>query len=158
MTLWCIQMWYCCNLYKERPHFLNHICRWETQIVYNLGHKDSHLRNRHRYGVFFFFFFSIAFFHSEQWVCVHSRKRVESSTWVNARLLSVKLRLSYVYTLRLIGPISYLGVCYIRKKVTNAFVRKWRCVFVCESLNHISQDTKSARLIAVCKRTFTHCD
>ena len=35
-----------------------------------------------------------------------------------------------VYTLRLIGPISYLGACYIRTMVIN-------------------------RLIAVCKRTFT---
>ena len=26
--------------------------------------------------------------------------------------------LRYVYTLRLIGPISYLGACYIRAKVT----------------------------------------
>ena len=158
MTLWCIQMWYCCNLYKERPHFLNHICRWETQIVYNLGHKDSHLRNRHRYGVFFFFFFSIAFFHSEQWVCVHSRKRVESSTWVNARLLSVKLRLSYVYTLQLIGPISYPGKCDLMIRTRKHSVIFSRMHLLPSFVYNIHQDTKSARLIAVCKRTFTHCD
>ena len=35
------------------------------------------------------------------------------------------------------------------------FVRKWRCAFVGKPLNHIHQDTKSARLIAVCKRSFT---
>ena len=34
------------------------------------------------------------------------------------------------------------------------FVRKWHCAFVGEPLNHIHQDTKSARLIAVSKRTF----
>ena len=33
-------------------------------------------------------------------------------------------------------------------------MRKWHCTFVGEPLNHIYQDTKSARLIAVCKRTF----
>ena len=46
---------------------------------------------------------------------------------------------------------------YTRMKVTeNAFVWKWRCAFVHgEPLNHIHQDTKSARLIAVCKRRFS---
>ena len=33
---------------------------------------------------------------------------------------------------------------------------KWRCTFVGEPLNRIHQDTKSARLIAVCKRSFNH--
>ena len=67
--------------------------------------------------------------------------------------------LRYVYTLRLIGPISYLGACYIRTKVTtDAFVRKWRCTFVAEPLNHIHQDTKSAWLIAMCKRSFVPPD
>ena len=32
-------------------------------------------------------------------------------------------------------------------------MRKFRCTIVGEPLNHIHQDTKSARLIAVCKRT-----
>ena len=61
-----------------------------------------------------------------------------------------------VYTLRLIAPISYLGACYIYvlPRQQNAFVRKWRYTFVGEPLNHIHQDTKSARLIAVCKRSF----
>ena len=36
----------------------------------------------------------------------------------------------------------------------NAFVRKFRCTFVVEPLNHIHQDTKSAGLIAVCERSF----
>ena len=44
-------------------------------------------------------------------------------------------------------------VIYIRR-LQNAFVRKFRCTFMVEPLNHIHQDTKSARLIAVCKRTF----
>ena len=33
-------------------------------------------------------------------------------------------------------------------------MRKWRCALVSEPLNHIHQDTKSARLIAVCKGSF----
>ena len=32
-------------------------------------------------------------------------------------------------------------------------MRRWRCAFVSEPLNHIHQDTKSARLIALCKHT-----
>ena len=32
--------------------------------------------------------------------------------------------LRYVYTLRLIGPISYLGACYIRTKVTKCIREK----------------------------------
>ena len=32
--------------------------------------------------------------------------------------------LGYVYTLRLIGPISYLGACYIRTKVTKCICEK----------------------------------
>ena len=32
-------------------------------------------------------------------------------------------------------------------------MKKVRCTIVGEPLNHIHQDTKSARLIAVCKRT-----
>ena len=62
--------------------------------------------------------------------------------------------LRYVYTLRLIGPISYLDACYIHTKVTITFVRKFRCTIVGEPLTHIHQDTKSARLIAVCERSF----
>ena len=34
-------------------------------------------------------------------------------------------------------------------------MRKWRCTFVAEPLNHIHQDTKPAWLIAVCKRSLT---
>ena len=63
--------------------------------------------------------------------------------------------LSCVYTLGLIGPISYLGACYIRTKVTKCIPEKMSLhTFVGESLNHIHQDTKSARLIAVCERSF----
>ena len=63
--------------------------------------------------------------------------------------------MSYVYTFQLIGPISYLGACYIRRKVTKCIHDKIRRTFVSESLNHNHQGTKSARLIAVCKRSFT---
>ena len=60
----------------------------------------------------------------------------------------------YVYTLRLIRPISYLGACYIQTKVTKCIREKITlCTFMDKPLNHIHQDTKSARLIALCKRT-----
>ena len=55
------------------------------------------------------------------------------------------MALSYVYTLRLIGPISYPGECDLMVHMHFvAFVRVY----------NMHQDTKSARLIAVCKRTF----
>ena len=37
--------------------------------------------------------------------------------------------LRYVYTLRLIGPISYLGACYIRTKVTKCIREKMTMYF-----------------------------
>ena len=73
--------------------------------------------------------------------CVRIRK-------IATKIARVNGLKSCVYTLRLIGPVSYLGACYIRTKV-----REWRCTFVVNLLNHIYQDTKSSRLIAVCKRT-----
>ena len=75
-------------------------------------------------------------------------------TKIATKIARVNGPLSYVYTLRLIGPISYLGACYIRTKVTKCIREKIRCAFMSESLNHIDQDTKLARLIAVCKRSF----
>ena len=41
----------------------------------------------------------------------------------------------------------------MRTKVTKCIREKIRCTFMSESLNHIDQDTKSAPLIAVCKRS-----
>ena len=59
-----------------------------------------------------------------------------------------------VYTLRLIGPISYLGACYIQTKVTKCIREKMTLyTFMDKPLHHIRQNTKSARLIAVCKRS-----
>ena len=68
--------------------------------------------------------------------------------------------ISMVYTLRLVGSISYLGGCYWRTKVTKCIRQKMTLfsavlISVCETLNDIHQDTKSARLIAVCKRSIT---
>ena len=68
--------------------------------------------------------------------------------------------LRYVYTLRLVGSISYLGGCYRRTKVTKCICQKMTLfsavlISVCEPLNYIHQDTKSARLIAVCRRSIT---
>ena len=64
--------------------------------------------------------------------------------------------LRYVYTLRLVGSISYLGGCYRRTKVTKCMSENDAVLIsVCEPINYIHQDTKSARLIAVCKRSIT---
>ena len=65
-----------------------------------------------------------------------------------------------LYTLRLVGSISYLGGSYRRTKVTKCICQKMTLfsavlISVCEPLNHIHQYTKSARLIAVCKRSIT---
>ena len=65
-----------------------------------------------------------------------------------------------LYTLRLVGSISYLGGCYRRTKVTKCICQKMTLfsavlISMCEPLNYIHQDTKSARLIAVCKRSIT---
>ena len=102
---------------------------------------------------------------SENYIC-QNNNRISRVVWMDLnkhlnnksdRLIAVRKRSfkATFYTLRLIGPITYLGACYIRTKVTSdAFVRKWRCTFVGEPLNHIHQDTESARLIAVCKRSF----
>ena len=92
------------------------------------------------------------------------KTRIHVVCWIFSqrafRVHFVARELRYVYTLRLIGPISYLGACYIRvRRQQNAFMRKWRCAltaFLGEPLNHIYQDTKSARLIAVCKRSFKY--
>ena len=68
---------------------------------------------------------------------------------------SISPVLRYVYTLRLIGA-DFVAWCmlYIHEGDKMAFVRKFRCTIVGEPSNHIHQDTKSARLIAVCKRSF----
>ena len=72
---------------------------------------------------------------------------------------SLKVRL---HTAINIGPISYLGACYIvysiytYTKVTKCIREKMMLyTFIDKPLNHIHQDTKSARLIAVCKRSLT---
>ena len=62
--------------------------------------------------------------------------------------------LSYVYTLRLIGPISYSGECDLMVQPRKHFVFFSRMHFV-SFVHNMRQDTKSAPLIAVCKRTFT---
>ena len=56
--------------------------------------------------------------------------------------------LSYVYTRRLIGPISYPGAGYILcKKVTKCIREKMTMYFrVGEPLNHIHQNTKSENM------------
>ena len=59
--------------------------------------------------------------------------------------------LSYVYTLRLIEPIYWCIYTYEGNKM-----HSWEngTTSVAEPLNHIHQDTKSVRLIAVCNRSF----
>ena len=61
--------------------------------------------------------------------------------------LSRKTWSSVLYTLRLIGLISYLGAYYIRKKVTKYIREKMtRGTFVGESLYQIHQDTKLSQI------------
>ena len=61
--------------------------------------------------------------------------------------------LRYVYTLRLIGPISYPDECeWFTNKSTVEFSHK--CILLPSYVYNMHQDTKSARLIAVCKRSF----
>ena len=43
--------------------------------------------------------------------------------------LELGLGLRFVYTLRLIGPISYLGACYIRTKATKCICEKMTLYF-----------------------------
>ena len=57
-------------------------------------------------------------------------------------------QLSCVYTLRLIGPISYPGEC----ESTASFSQD--CILLLSYVYNMHQDTKSSRLIAVCKRSF----
>ena len=59
---------------------------------------------------------------------------------------------SYVYTLRLIGPISYAGGS--PTKAHRHFLTSHECILLPFYVYNMHQDTKSARLIAVCKRTF----
>ena len=66
--------------------------------------------------------------------------------------------LSYIYTLRLIGPISYSGECDLMvhpRKCSVMFSRVHFVTFV--HVSNMHQDTKSARLIAVCKRLPRTC-
>ena len=61
--------------------------------------------------------------------------------------------LNYVYTLRFIGPISYPGECDLMVNVRKYSVIFSRMHFVTVLyVYNMHQDTKSARLIAVCKR------
>ena len=60
------------------------------------------------------------------------------------------ISLSYGYTPRLIGPISYPGECDLM-----VHPQKYSVTLLPSCVYNMHQDTKSARLIAVCKRTFT---
>ena len=66
--------------------------------------------------------------------------------------------LRYVYTLRLIGPISYLGACYIHAKVTKCIREKISLYFYGWTIKSHSPGYEIGRLIAVCKRSFTRPD
>ena len=60
--------------------------------------------------------------------------------------MEVKLRLPTA-----INRADFVSWCmlYTYEGNKTAFVRKWRCTFVGELLNHIHQDTKSAQLIGL---------
>ena len=67
-------------------------------------------------------------------------------------VLYLWILLSYVYTLRLIGPISYSGECdlWFTHESTSSFSHE--CILLPSHVYNMHQDTKSTRLIAVCKR------
>ena len=70
--------------------------------------------------------------------------------WIVVDRESLKLRLHTA-----INRDDFVSCCMLYTYKSNKMhsVRKWRCAFVVNLLNHIHQDTKSDRLIAVCKRT-----
>ena len=71
---------------------------------------------------------------------------VKGTSFVSFKILAC----SYGPALRLIGPISYLGECYIQTKVTKCIREKMTLyTFMAKPLNHIHQGTKSARLVTV---------
>ena len=79
--------------------------------------------------------------------------------------------LRYVYTLRLIGPISYLGACYIRTTVTKCIHEKMTLYFrtltikshspgfeirsILLWLNRMRQNEKNRHKNRLCKQAFT---
>ena len=81
-------------------------------------------------------------------------------SWLFSILISKSenSHLSYVFTLRLIGPISYPDECDLTvhpRKYSVIFSHE--CILLPLYVHNMHQDTKSARLIAVCKRTFLVC-
>ena len=78
--------------------------------------------------------------------------------WIVLRMLGYRdcVPLRYVYTLRLIGPISYPGECDLigyPRKYSSHFLTE--CILLPLYVYNMHQDTKSARLIAVCNRSFS---
>ena len=57
--------------------------------------------------------------------------------------------------MRLIGPISYPGECDLMVHLFNGSPASFsdECILLPSYVYNMHQDTKSARLIAVCKRT-----
>ena len=75
--------------------------------------------------------------------CVRMRK-------ISTKIARVNGPLSCVYTLWLIGPISYPGEWDLMVQMHFAH----ECILLPSHVYNIHQDTKSARLITVCKRSF----
>ena len=62
---------------------------------------------------------------------------------------------SYVYILRLIGPISYPGECDLMIHSWKYIVFSHEYILLPSYVYNMHQDTKSTWLIAVCKRSFS---
>ena len=60
-----------------------------------------------------------------------------------------------VYTLRLTWQISYSGECDLMVHPQKYSVISHECILLPSYVYNMRQDTKSARLIAVCKRTLS---
>ena len=72
---------------------------------------------------------------------------------IKKKIFRLSVPLSYVYTLRLIGPISYPGKWDLMIHPRKHSVIFSRIHLLPSFVYNMHQDTKSARLIAVCKRS-----
>ena len=120
--------------------FLNPQFCYATVLIRLCGNRV--FRNSTNYEIIYSYEISVLFLRYEKFFGNFSK--VVCSRWI----------LSYVYTLRLIRPISCPGECDLmvhRRKYSVIFSRNYFVTYVC----NMHQDTKSAQLIAVCKNYHT---
>ena len=127
------------------PVYKKHLLRFFAQFA---GRKVGHMEQERGLGEMFF--------HSSRTGRVLVKKNWNRNPIpINTSWIALMQPLSYVYTLRLIGPISYPGKCDLMIHTRKHSVIFSRMHLLPSFAYNMHQDTKSARLIAVCKRTFT---